>query len=119
MKGIITFELCAEDRERVDRLIQALEGSQPAKVEKPETSLTQLVLQAMGEPTATEKPAEPEKPKATLADIQAKVQKLASPSSGKRDQVKELIKGYAERVSQIPEDKFDEVMRGLTAIEEG
>lgn len=111
MNGTFTIEFCAEDRARLDKLAEALMGlnvnvETTVEVEAPIT-----------EPAPVAE--EPEPPKYTAAEIQLKVQKLAAPASGKRDAVRQIVKEYADRVSEIPEDKFAEVMERLTALEEG
>ena len=141
----ITIELCKEDRQRIDELI-AFAGllvgelkSRPA-VEAPAETATAteqtatLVnsgrLAVVPTPVKTEHPvdavsphgepepvAEPETPAVTLDDIQALVLKLASPAGGKRDQVRAIVKEYAERVSLIKPEKFAEVMDKLTALD--
>lgn len=57
--------------------------------------------------------------KYTLDDVRALVQKLAAPTSPahKRTGAKEIVKSYAAKVSDIPEDKFPEVMSKLTALD--
>lgn len=126
--GTFTVELNSEDRERIDRLADALaqlksleptkavNGFTPVKAER-EAYENLGVTQA--EETIPEPVEEPEQPTYTAADIQAKVQKLASPACGKRNEVKALVREYAERVSLIPEDKYNEVMQRLTELEEG
>ena len=81
--------------------------------------VAELLTAEVEAPVANGIPAEaiePEKPKATKADVQAMVQKLATPTSGKRDEVKRIVNEYAPRVSGIPEDKLDEVMQRLAAL---
>ena len=109
----ITIELCGEDRARLDRILAALEG-----LNKPlETTAVDVFAEVFAAPVKTpEAPAETETPKATLADVQALVQKLATPASGKRDAVKRIVNEYAPRVSGIPADKLDEVMQRLTEL---
>ena len=67
--------------------------------------------------TATkQEPKQESAPTIQLTDLQTLVQELAAPGSGKRDKVKALVKGYAERVSLIPQDKWPEVYEALTAL---
>lgn len=68
-----------------------------------------------GEP---EPVAEPEVPKYTKADVLAMVQKLAAPNSSKREQAKAIVKSYGAKVSDVPEDKYPEVMDKLTKLAE-
>ena len=124
MTTTITIELCAEDRARLDRIIAALEGSKTLPEAVEET--TAPVAQEPAEEPQTETPAattpEPEKPAAaeisaqfTLSDVQRKVVSLSA--AGRKDEVRNIVKAYADRVSAIPEDKVDEVMAKLTALE--
>lgn len=145
MKNVITIELCQEDRKRLDELIAfagllvgeiksrgpvtmqtteapkaidfipgrgvALsEPEQPA----PEINHPADILPPHGDP---EPAAEPEKPKYTKDDIQAKVRKLAAPGSSKRLEAKAIVQAYAAKVSDIPADKYDEVMAKLIELE--
>lgn len=66
-----------------------------------------------GEPEPAEQPAAP---KYTKADVLAMVQKLAAPNSPKREQAKAIIKSYGAKVSDVPEDKYPEVMDKLTKL---
>ena len=110
----IVIELSAEDRARLDRLAEVLEKY--LSIESPSRNAMTALPEA--EPVKEEpKPAETEKPTVTLADVQALVQKLATPTSGKRDAVKSIVNAYAKRVSDIPTDKLAEVMTKLTELE--
>lgn len=61
---------------------------------------------------------EPTKPTVTLEQIQQKVVQLAAGFNGtKKAAVREIINAYAKKVSDLPEDKWDEVMGKLTALE--
>ena len=85
---------------------------EPAEVEK------DAAQEENAAPVEAEPVAEPEAPKYTKADIMALVQRLAAPTSTKREQAKAIVKGYAARVSDIPEDKYTEVMDKLTKLEQ-
>jgi hypothetical protein len=137
----VTVELCKEDRQRLDEVIGflgliacelkshpgvhlpadfivpgALTATAPQSTEKPEPVETEHPVEEVTAPAEPEPVAEPEQPKVTLDDIQALVLKLAAPNSGKRAEVRAIVKEYAERVSLIPADKFAEVMDKLTAL---
>ena len=118
----MTVELCAEDRARLDKILEALSGRQtgqpvvaPApepiqeqraeleKTPEPETPAEVTEDLPMGEPIEEVKPE----------DILSLVQKLAAPSVGKREACKAIIKKYADNVSSIPADKRREVMDQL------
>ena len=62
---------------------------------------------------------ETESPQYTAADVQKLVQELASPTGGKRAEVRAIVKKYAEKVSLIPADKYDTVMEQLLELKEG
>lgn len=121
----ITIELCAEDRARLDRIIAALEGVLVEADQAVEETTAPVAQEPAEEPQA-EAPAattpEPEKPaeaeisaQFTLSDIQRKVVSLSA--AGRKDEVRNIVKAYADRVSAIPEDKVDEVMAKLAALE--
>ena len=138
----ITTELCAEDRARIDKLIAAIESQTtalgnvgtPFQAVKPEAPQTEADTPAepmyeegtgvndLGfEPVETDKEDEPEapqetaEPKHTKAELQQKVVGLVS--KGKKDEVKVIIKEYAAKVSEVPEDKVDEVWAKLEKLE--
>lgn len=120
----ITVELCAEDRARLDSILDALRTQTPALhlVEEPKEEPKPVEPQPEHADPVEEKapwdgPEEPA-PKYTADDVRAKVQKLAAPAAGKRNAVKKIVEEYAPSVSLIPEDKYPEVMAKLTALEE-
>lgn len=130
----IITELCAEDRARIDKHTAALEALtaalgnvgtpfQTVKAEEP-TPAEPLYEEGTGvndlgfipiETDEPEAPQEPAAPQHTKEELQQKVVGLVS--KGKKEEVKEIIKGYAAKVSEIPEDKVDEVWAKLDALE--
>lgn len=134
MANIITIELCAEDRARLDRLTAALEAARtPVIIEEtiaepeeyatletsPETPQkadeADKVETTPTEPETPKKAEEPAAPEVTAEDIRNKYMSLAT--TPKKAQAHALIKSYAERVSDIPADKRAEVLEKLTALE--
>lgn len=139
----IIIELCAEDRARLDKIIEglahrpncdscvqsALKWPEIVKKDKPApTTTAQEPVEATEsesrpeapavEETPTEPTEEAEAPVITieLTDLQNKVVELAR--KGLKDQVRDVVKAYGvERVSQIPEDKRAELMTKLNALE--
>lgn len=136
MSATITIELCAEDRARLDHinvnlteLILRVMGSQ--KIDMGEV-LRRAAPELAGkpaeqhpvtepfeelpktEPVPFEQPM-PETPQYKPEDIQQKV--VALSASGKKAEVREIVKSYAEKVSAIPADKFGEVMARLAGLE--
>lgn len=63
------------------------------------------------EPVKEEEPA----PAVTLEQIQQKVIKLAT--SGKKDQVREIVNAHAKKVSDLPAEVWGEVWTKLTELE--
>lgn len=134
MSNNITIELCAEDRQRIDELIAFVgliaseRKSEPNHVEfRPDGTVTVSyeeppvdAVAPHGEPERVAEPepaVEPELPRYSKPDVLAKVQKLAAPNSPHREQAKAIVKSYGAKVSDIPEDKYDEVMAKLAELE--
>lgn len=143
MSNTITIELCAEDRARLDHinvnlteLIMRVMGNQaPDMGEVPQKAAPELAEKLAAQhpvadpfkelPKAEPVPFEQEAPKQEapkqeapqykLEDIQQKV--VALSASGKKAEVREIVKSYAEKVSAIPVDKFGEVMAKLIGLE--
>lgn len=123
----LEIKLCKEDRERLDALKDALIGSldttQPeplaaSQTDKPESTEPvsqpdEKVQESESQPATEED--KPEAPTCSLSDVQKKVVELSA--AGHKEQVREIVKSYAERVSAIPEDKLAEVMEQLNALE--
>lgn len=105
----MTIELCAEDRARLDNILAALAGGHTCKcAETPAPA-------AEAAPVAeTEAPAET-KYVPSFEELQKKVLDLIA--AGKKPEVREIIKAYAVKVSDIPENKLAEAWERLTALE--
>lgn len=131
MANNITIELCTEDRARIDRLTEALEamaqqqprtlyaidlGSAPAEGIEIEPQELETVEPKQTQPKE-ENPTQPkiEPPAITVEDIRSKV--LTLTGAGKKDEVRAIIKEYAEKVGDIPADKRAEVLKRLTSLE--
>ena len=128
MSNHITIELCKEDRQRLDEVIGFLglivgqkysqqealavleQTEQPAPVN--EHPVDEVSPHVVPEPVA-----EPEA-NYTKEDVQALVLKLAAPGTGKKDAVKAIVNEYAKKVSDIPEEKLNEVMAKLQKLAE-
>ena len=109
----ITIEFCAEDRARIDRLIAAMEGA-GTPYAHPVASET-----APEEPINAEMPKQEPAPAVTHADVQKLVVKIAASDKEKKALVREIVNGYADKVSDIPEDKLPEVLERLKAVAGG
>jgi hypothetical protein len=137
----VTVELGPETQAKLDKILEALQGNHPnchscvetavgmtkdlaaAAAAAPVAENAEQVVQEHPEEVAAtvDAPAaaEPveELPKYTKDDISALVRKLAAPTSPKREQAKTIVKSYGTKVSDIPEDKYAEVMDKLTALD--
>ena len=135
--NVITIELCTEDRARLDKIIEKLENAAPrcdscvkAFVELAQGKATEAPETKTDEPQPeepeknqpkTENPTQPKiendspAPEVTVEDIRSKVLQLTG--AGKKDEVRVIVKAYAEKVGDIPADKRAEVLEKLTALE--
>lgn len=140
MSTTITIELSAEDRARLDAILEALKPNNgqiggsidplvqtrsavkeaPELPQKPTEEPSQPVTPRQEEKpteTAPEPPADAPKqeaPKVGRADVQRLVVELSA--AGKKAEVKEIVMAYADRVSAIPEDKLAEVCEKLSKL---
>ena len=137
MTNLITIELCAEDRARLDRLAAALEqrathtegitldpiqqrlsatieAAEKSTVAEEET-LTPTTITPVEE-APTEEKNEPLEPVITKDQIQQKVIQLCA-KADKKAKAREIVNSYAPNISGIPEDKLGEVWSKLTALE--
>ena len=126
MSNHITIELCKEDRQRIDELIafaglivsEMKRNHAPIAAPAEEHPVDAVAPHGEPEPVAEPEVAPAEKVyKVTKADIMAKVQALAAPNNPKREQAKAIVKSYGAKVSDIPEELYDEVMDKLVELE--
>lgn len=135
----ITINLSAEDRACLNRLTEALEGMAALETlilgavrqlnatapDAPENKAQdEKTEETTNTPPQTEKPTQAKNesdskaPEVTEEDIRSKYMSLsASTKKGVKDQAREIIKGYASKISLIPTDKRAEVLEKLTALE--
>lgn len=136
----VTVELGPESQAKLDQILAALQGMKPNCHSCVETAV-QMTIAATTSPEpstapepdhkqesgAKERPADAVDthddpapatgPEVTQADVLALVQKLATPTSSKREQAKTIVKSYADRVSAIPAEEFAEVFDKLTQLD--
>ena len=113
----VTVEWSAEDRARLDKIIELLgkpimfggADFAPAK--------TEPKLEEVKPEPVKEAPAQT----VTREDVKALVQKLIAPTTeeAKRTAARAFVKGYANKVSEIPDDKLTEVYNGLSELDKG
>lgn len=136
----IVIELCAEDRARLDNILEALKEGAKSSIEKAGESMKAMaesVKQLADTATEVEKiepkaaepvepketpkeepkaePAQTDAPEVTAAELQSKVVNLVR--SGKKDEARAIVMEYAENVSAIPAEKRAEVLERLNALE--
>ena len=126
MSNHITIELCKEDRQRLDEVIGFLGlivgelKRGPVVKEHPVDAVVPFNMAQAEDGTVmlvkNDQPAD--EPNYTKDDVQALVMKLAAPGTGKKDAVKAIVNEYAKKVSDIPEEKLNEVMAKLNQLAE-
>ena len=103
-------------------LLKALEGK---KKWEPDQAPWEADAVGTNEPKAeAEAPAEAEEVKEEKTEptvTTAQLQKMAIELSaeGKKVEVRDIVKAYAEKISELPEDKLGEVMSRLEALRDG
>ena len=147
MSNTITIELCAEDRARLDKIIEGLvantpkcdkcaktvaetvaavtqthtEEPQEAPKEEPktETPPAEEAPQVSTQEPESDAPAEVVEPAVTLEQIQQKVVQLAAAGADKKAKVRDVISAYGTKVSDLKgqPEKWNEVWDKLTALE--
>ena len=114
----IKLELSPTVEAKLDKIIELLSNT-PAQPEAatPAVVEPEKPAEAVQPEAPTEEPVEEPAPAKTYtqSDVQQAVVRLSA--AGKKAQVREIVKAYAERVSAIPADKYAEVMEKLTALE--
>lgn len=144
--NLITFELCAEDRQRIDNLTDALIANGGAveallkQLRLPESTpvanddiarMAAAVVspengsQNAKEPTQAETPKAKENPAPkkdappweTLTVADIRAKVIDLSSKGKGDEAKAIVKSYAPSIPALPEAVFGEVMAKLNALE--
>ena len=136
----ITIELSVEDRERLDKLLAAVNALNASLLanqgmiaiadagthaEQPSESHTaqenapgKVTTPTADAPQSAAQTTTEASDSVTLADVQRKVVELCGPPYNKKAQVREIVKAYAPKVTGIPADKCAEVMGKLTALED-
>lgn len=102
---------------KLDKILHMLEGLSgiQAPATQPEPQPAQTTQPKPETPAApAEEPQEPGKTY-SQADLRQLVVKLSA--AGKKAQVREIITAYAAKVSDLPEDKYNEVGAKLAALE--
>lgn len=104
-----TLDLSPAVEAKLDRIIELLSKLDAAPAAAPVKAETPSPAPAAPAP---EVPAAKPCTKAGLSQLVVRLS-----AAGLKAQVREIITAYADRVSNIPEDKYAEVMAKLTALE--
>ena len=123
MSNNITIELCAEDRARLDRLVEALERRTCDKCVTTALEYVKTATEEKCQPIKQEEPKEEvstppvEKPsrKIDRSELRAKVIELSA--KGLKVQARDIVQAYAPTVASVPEDKITECFDKLVALE--
>lgn len=113
----VQMELCPEDRARLDKILAALENSEPPLSMVLDTSVVLDTAVKAEEPV--EKPAEQKastKPQATKDDIRKLVVSISAKGKEAKAAAREVVTKYAETITDLPEDKLDEIHKALSAL---
>ena len=108
-----TLDLSPAVEAKLDRIIELLSKLDAAPAAAPVRADTPSPAPAA--PASAPAPEVPAAKPCTKADLSQLVVRLSA--AGLKAQVREIITAYADRVSNIPEDKYAEVMAKLTALE--
>lgn len=95
-----------------------LAGTQESPVEPQEEAEAPTLTTTPPEeekPTDEEPAAEPTAPTVDRADLRAKVIELSA--KGLKEQVRDIVRAYAQTVTEVPEDKVTECYNKLAALE--
>lgn len=118
----LTVELCAADRARLDNILGVMIALYKTQNDTQPAPVAEVKHEAPKAPEVPEDPMEPApspvvpKPAVSLFDIQSLAQTMLAPGSTKRAQVRQIITSYAPKLSDIPVEKYTEVMEKLTAL---
>lgn len=132
--NLITIELCAEDRARIDRLIAALDrgcsscaesfaeclsGAYAAKANQgaaPVPPAVEAEPVTAPAPAADQAPWEDPAPEVSLAEFQKALTLRCSESAETKAKVRALLNQYAAAASAVPPEKRAEILAKLQQI---
>lgn len=142
--NVVTIELCAEDRARLDKIIEHLGALRlpdcSACVAGVASYLEKAAAVLDSHPVATPFPTEPEvkwetdpdglrdmlekainpepaKPSVTLEQIQKKATQIAAGSAEKKVKLRAIVNQYAAKVTDLPEASWPAVWDALCKLE--
>lgn len=121
MLSTATIEQFLHQLERIATALERISATPDHQVANPEPTVAPeaaQVAEPTAEPVKAEQPEE-NKPSVTIDQIRKMVVTLSAKGKENKDAVREIIMAYAAKVSEIPADKYTEVMDRLTALQEG
>lgn len=119
MQITLTIDLTAENLEKLKVFCEetgATPNKKPASKQKPAPAAKAESKETEAPAAPAEKPAETKAPEKTitLTDVRAVALKLSK--AGKSDVLKEIFAKFdATKLSEVPEDRYDDLMQELTA----
>jgi len=136
--NVITIELCAEDRARLDRLAEALERKAcescvatamslvkntqaPSAPPEPADPVLEKLADTLAKvedpaPAPAPAPVDPPPPTISLPEFQKALTLRCAESDATKAKVRALINEYAPAASQVPPEKFGEVLARLANL---
>ena len=118
MELTINLNLTEETLEMVKGFLNSLSGLKSVATAEPKTKkeVKQVTAQAVEEPKAPEaETAEQEQEQATLSDLRQICTSIAE--AGGRDKIRELLTELGfKKITEIPEERFEEVYKSLSKI---
>lgn len=115
----ITLELCAEDRARLDQILDTLAAGRPncERCVQCFMDMAASILRPGDKLPAPQAETEPPAPDVTLDQVRRLALELSVIDDGKKKaQVKAVVNDYADKISALPQDKLPEVMARLEAL---
>lgn len=116
MSNKIVIELCAEDRARLDAIIDGLQNRSAAPVETLTTDFAASFPDPQPEPEPAPAEVPTPAPVPSLAEFQKAITLRCAESAAVKTKVRELVNRFAPSVSEIPEEKRAEFLDLLSKL---
>lgn len=116
MSNKIVIELCAEDRARLDAIIDGLQNRSAAPVETLTTDFAASFPDPQPEPEPAPVEAPAPAPVPSLAEFQKAITLRCAESAAVKTKVRALVNRFAPSVSEIPEEKRAEFLDLLSKL---
>lgn len=115
----MVVKLHEDDRKRLDAILNALQnvGLSQNNTCTPTTDTEQPDIPEIVQTTEETAPETTEEPAYTVKDVQQKVLELTTQKGVAKASVRDVVKKYADKVQNIPQDKLSAVMQELNKLE--